>query len=71
MPHRMEIIEATAPSKVVLKLDFIKPFEAHNRVGFTITPQADSSSAITWDMQGPTPFIGYGALATPTASTAS
>ncbi|MFN0218418.1 MAG: SRPBCC family protein, partial [Hyphomicrobium sp.] len=28
----MEIIESTPPSKVKLKLDFVKPFEAHNIV---------------------------------------
>ena len=27
---RMEIIESAAPSKIVIKLDFIKPFEGHN-----------------------------------------
>ena len=27
---RMEILEASSPSKVVIKLDFLKPFEAHN-----------------------------------------
>src|SRR5262249_1521029 len=27
---RMEILEASAPSKIVIKLDFLKPFEAHN-----------------------------------------
>jgi uncharacterized protein YndB with AHSA1/START domain len=27
---RMEILEATPPSRVLIKLDFIKPFEGHN-----------------------------------------
>src|SRR5260221_14610912 len=27
---RMEVIEATPPTKVAIKLDFIKPFEGHN-----------------------------------------
>src|ERR1700749_1515218 len=31
---RMEILEAT-PSQVVIKLDFLKPFEAHNQAEFT------------------------------------
>lgn len=53
----MTITEAAAPSKVALKLDFISPFEAHNAVVFSLAPQADGT-AVTWDMQGPTPFIG-------------
>src|SRR5262249_19724070 len=32
---RMEIVESVAPSKITLKLDFVKPFEAHNLVEFT------------------------------------
>src|SRR5512134_556486 len=35
---RMEIADAAAPSRVSLKLDFVKPFEAHNRVNFTLDP---------------------------------
>jgi len=53
----MTITEAAAPSKVALKLDFVSPFEAHNTVVFSLTPQA-GGTAVTWDMQGPTPFIG-------------
>ena len=33
---RMEIIESSPPSRIVLKLDFITPFEAHNSVDFTL-----------------------------------
>jgi uncharacterized protein YndB with AHSA1/START domain len=54
---RMEITESSVPSKLVLKLDFLKPFEAHNTVEFTLQPQGDSTT-VTWAMQGPTPFIG-------------
>src|SRR3954452_24694228 len=32
---RMEILEAPPPSKVVIKLAFLKPFEAHNTAEFT------------------------------------
>ena len=42
-----------------MKLDFIKPFEAHNMVAFTIAPDAGADAArVTWAMQGPQPFIG-------------
>ena len=53
---RMEIAESVPPSKVTLKLDFLKPFEAHNIVEFTLTPQGDSTN-VTWAMQGPTPYF--------------
>ena len=36
----MEIIELTPPSRVLIKLDFLKPFEAHNTAEFTFTPRA-------------------------------
>ena len=54
---RMEILDAPAPREVVIKLDFFKPFEAHNTAEFTLQPQGDGTR-VTWAMQGPTPFIG-------------
>ncbi len=58
---RMEILEATPPigvnsSSVKIKLDFTKPFEAHNLVDFTLEPQGDSTQ-VTWAMYGPMAFI--------------
>ena len=53
---RMEIIEATAPGKVVIKLDFLRPFEAHNVAEFTIVPQGQTSR-VNWTMRGPAPFM--------------
>jgi uncharacterized protein YndB with AHSA1/START domain len=57
---RMEIIEASTPSKIVIKLDFLKPFEAHNTAEFTMLPHGDASNAttnITWLMHGPASFM--------------
>ena len=54
---RMEIIDAAAPSKVVIKLDFFSPFEAHNTAEFTMTPQGDATN-VTWAMYGPNVFMG-------------
>jgi uncharacterized protein YndB with AHSA1/START domain len=53
---RMEILEATAPSKIVIKLDFLKPFEAHNTAEFTMLPQGGATNVI-WVMHGPAPFM--------------
>ena len=54
---RMEILEASAPSKIVIKLDFFTPFEGHNTAEFTMLPQGDATN-VTWLMHGPLPFTG-------------
>lgn len=54
---RMEIVESSAPSKVAIQLDFLKPFEAHNIATFTLEP-AGGATNVTWVMDGPTPFVG-------------
>jgi uncharacterized protein YndB with AHSA1/START domain len=53
---RMEILDATPPSGVTVKLDFVKPFEAHNTATFTLVP-AGASTDVTWRMFGPSPFV--------------
>lgn len=53
---RMEITGSVPPSKVVIKLDFLKPFEAHNVAEFTLTAQG-SSTKVQWAMHGPSPFM--------------
>ena len=51
----MEIIDTT-PNKVLIKLDFMKPFEAHNIAEFTLEPGGNSTT-VTWAMYGPSPYI--------------
>jgi uncharacterized protein YndB with AHSA1/START domain len=53
---RMEILEAAAPSKIVIKLDFFTPFEGHNTAEFTMLPQGDGTH-VTWLMHGPANFM--------------
>src|SRR6266702_4373341 len=53
---RMEILDASAPSKIVIKLDFFKPSEGHNTAEFTMLPQGDATK-LTWRMHGPAPFM--------------
>ncbi|MDH2917057.1 MAG: SRPBCC family protein [Gallionella sp.] len=53
---RMTITESVAASKVVIQLDFITPFEAHNTADITLQPQGNST-LVTWAMYGPSPFI--------------
>jgi hypothetical protein len=53
---RMEILEANPPSQVLIQLDFLKPFEAHNIAEFTMLPQG-SATNLSWVMSGPAPFM--------------
>ena len=52
----MEILEASGPSKLRIKLDFERPFEGHNIAEFTFVPQGDAT-LVTWAMYGPAPFL--------------
>jgi len=52
----MAITNSLPPSKVQIKLNMLKPFEAHNDVTFMIEPNGDASR-VTWDMQGPVPYF--------------
>ncbi|OFX02028.1 MAG: polyketide cyclase [Alphaproteobacteria bacterium RIFCSPHIGHO2_12_FULL_66_14] len=53
---RMEITEATPPGKVLIKLDFIKPFEGHHTAEFTMEPKGDNT-VVTWAMYGSHPYF--------------
>ncbi|WOH82715.1 SRPBCC family protein [Bradyrhizobium sp. BEA-2-5] len=53
---RMEILQSSAPSKIVIKLDFIKPFEGHNTAEFTMLPQGNATT-VTWTMYGSAVFM--------------
>lgn len=52
----MEILEASQPSKVVIKLDFQKPFEAHNTAELTLQPKGDATQ-VTWAIHGPSKLV--------------
>ncbi len=53
---RMEILEADAPAKVLIKLDFLKPFEAHNTAEFDLAAEGPDTR-VTWAMSGRNTFI--------------
>ena len=53
---RMEITEATPPARILIKLDFLKPFEGHNTAEFTMEPKGDNT-VVTWAMYGPSAFM--------------
>ena len=52
---RMEIIEETQPTRVLIKLDFLKPMQASNLAEFTLAPEADGQR-VTWTMTGASNF---------------
>jgi uncharacterized protein YndB with AHSA1/START domain len=53
---RMEILETSAPSKIVIQLNFFTPFEGHNTAEFTMLPQRGGTH-VTWAMYGPANFM--------------
>ena len=52
---RMEIQEVQA-GRVLIQLDFSKPFVAHNMAEFTLTAMGDATE-LTWAMYGPSPLV--------------
>jgi uncharacterized protein YndB with AHSA1/START domain len=48
---RMEILDAQPPSRIEIKLSFLKPFRAENKVVFTLIPAGDGTNVI-WEMTG-------------------
>lgn len=52
----MKILETTVPTRVLIELHFIVPFEATNSTEFTIKP-VGAQSEVTWKMSGPSPLF--------------
>ncbi|MBI2275928.1 MAG: SRPBCC family protein [Dechloromonas sp.] len=53
---KMEIVESTPPARLLIKIDFQAPFEAHNTVEFTLRAQGDST-VLSHAMFGPSPYL--------------
>jgi len=53
---RMEITESTPASRILIKLDFTKPFAANNIAEFALERKGDDTE-VTWAMYGPAPFF--------------
>jgi hypothetical protein len=53
---RLEITDATPPSKVVLKLDMIKPFQASHTIEYSMVPKGDATE-VNWAMHGHQPLL--------------
>lgn len=53
---RMTVTDATPPSHVGIKLEFLKPFTATNQCTFTLAPEG-SGTKVTWAMDGTNNFV--------------
>jgi hypothetical protein len=53
---RIAITESVPSSKVVLLLDMVRPFKAHNTVEFTLD-RIGAGTNVTWAMQGRQPYM--------------
>ncbi len=53
---RMEILKTEPNTKVVVKLDFLKPFEGHNTTEYSLVSAGDTTT-VTWAMFGPSPYV--------------
>ncbi len=53
---RMTILESQPNDKIVIKLEFMKPFEATNTTNFIIKPETGGVD-VTWDMTGINNFM--------------
>lgn len=53
---RMEIVESSPPSRIEIRMDFLKPFAARNTVEFTLQPEGDSTR-VTEAIFGPSPYL--------------
>jgi hypothetical protein len=55
---RIEIMEAAAPSRLVMQLEMIRPMKAQNVVEFTLAAKGGGVTDVTWAMRGNVPFMG-------------
>jgi len=54
---RMTIVESTAPSRIVVDIDFSRPMVAHDKGIYTFTKVAGGTE-VRWAMEGQVPFVG-------------
>ena len=53
---RMEIRDAAPPSKVVIQLDFLRPFKSRNVTEFALVPRGETTD-VQWTMRGAANFV--------------
>ncbi|RZJ03073.1 MAG: polyketide cyclase [Rubrivivax sp.] len=53
----LEITGQQPGRAVQMRLDFVKPFEAHNAAEFALLPTSDGATEVRWTMHGPANFV--------------
>jgi uncharacterized protein YndB with AHSA1/START domain len=53
---RMEIADATPPTRVLIRLDFVEPFESHSTAEFSLQARGETTE-VTWALYGPSPYL--------------
>jgi len=53
---RMEVIDSAPAKRVILELDFFRPFKANSIVEFSLQPVAGGTE-VRWEMDGRRPFL--------------
>lgn len=54
---RMTIVESVPDERVVIRLEFLKPYASTSETRFEIAPRG-AGSAVTWSMKGENDFLG-------------
>lgn len=54
----MTILESITNQKIVIKLEFLKPWKTSSIITFIVTPYAAGSQTLTWQMDGNYNFMG-------------
>jgi uncharacterized protein YndB with AHSA1/START domain len=57
----MTITESQPEQRILMDLEFVKPFEARNLTEFAFSPQGEDRTVVTWSMSGRNNFIGKAA----------
>ena len=53
---RMTILESTSPSRIIVQVNWVKPFRARNINQFVLSPEG-TNTKVTWSMEGPNLYV--------------
>jgi hypothetical protein len=54
---RLEIVEASFPTKVVMDMQFLRPMKARNISEYVVTPLPGGGCEVRWSIRGPSPML--------------
>ena len=54
---KLAIVESSAPSSVIMRLDMEKPLAGSNRIVFGVVPAGAGKSRVTWEMSGKMHYV--------------